>query len=515
MAIAVRFGISFGLICLIVSQVNSAKVLMFPLCTKSHTLEHACLAEELVSRGNEVYFIVHEDLQIPAVLEKLQGAQIVAFPRAAFGPGSNPDEMMATVIQYVVEGRTDTSQFKNLIVKSFGDMCKTLLLENEVALSQLEKIKADVLIANYLIPWQCPYLLSFRLGIPTIPFGAFVEPWNARIPYLPSHVPINYLPFTDRMSFSERLKNAFVAFVTGFLSPLHVDLTEVIEAYRVYGDITDIDFLVEKTSLWLYSTHLVLDYPKPTMPNVVAAGGLTTEPGKPLSGDFLDIVNKSRRGVILVSFGSVFSNFPPQITHRFAAAFASFPEYTFLWRFSNKENLELPANVIAKEWLPQNDLLANNKVKILITHCGQRSLFETIYHAKPLLAVPLIYDGIHQAKLVTTRGFGESIDIHTFTSDELRQKLTTVLEDGSYKARIERAAEIFRDDPETPRQRVARMVEQVIKHGDGHLRSAASDLSWCQYWMLDIAAAVCATSFVVLYISYMVVIRFRQIASGA
>ncbi len=150
--------------------------------------------------------------------------------------------------------------------------------------------------------------------------------------------------------------------------------------------------------------------------------------------------------------------------------------------------------------------------KLLITHCGQTSLFEAICHAKSLLAVPLIYDGIYQDKLVETKGYGESIDIHTFTSDALRQKLTTVLEDGSHRTRMERASEIFHDDPETPRQRVARMVEQVIKHGDGHLLSAASDLSWCQHGVLDIAAVVCATSFAVLYISYMVLIRFRQIA---
>ncbi len=83
-----------------------------------------------------------------------------------------------------------------------------------------------------------------------------------------------------------------------------------------------------------------------------------------------------------------------------------------------------------------------------------------------------------------------------------------MLEGASYKARMQTASEIFHDDPETPRQRVARMVEQVIKHGSGHLRSAASDLSWYQYWMLDIAALVCTVSFMVLYLSYRTVIRF-------
>ena len=510
MAVAVKFRMTFTLVCIILVQVEAAKILMFPIMTKSHTLDQACLAEELASRGNEVYFIVHEDQQFPALLEKLQGAQILVFPREAFGPGSNINEFMDTATLQAVEGQGDISEFSKWMAKVFGDMCKTLLLENEEALSQLESIKVDVLIADYAVMWKCPYLLSHRLRIPTIAYGAFVEPWIARIPYLPSYVPTYFLPFTDRMSFTERSKNAFVAFVAGFFKPSREDLTDIIEAYKVYGELTDIDSLVaEQTLLWLYSTHVVLDYPKPSMPNVVTAGGVTCEPGKPLPEDILDIVNKSKKGAILVSFGSAASHFPSIITQKFVAAFASFPEYIFLWRFNNKDDLEFPANVMPTKWLPQNDLLANSKVKLFITHCGQRSLFEAVYHAKPLLGVPLFYDQDYNAKLLKTKGYGESIDIHTFTSDELKQKLTLVLDDGNFKARVETASEIFHDDPEMPRERVGRMVQQVIKHGVGHLRSSASDLSWYQYWMLDIAAVVCTVSFVVLYISYRIIVRFR------
>ncbi len=175
-----------------------------------------------------------------------------------------------------------------------------------------------------------------------------MEPWVGRLPYLASYVPTYFLPVTDRMSFTERAKNTFVAFVAGFLSPFHPDLTDAIDAYKVYGDITDIDSLLEQTPLWLYSTHLVLDYPKPTMPNVVPAGGMTTKPGKPLSGDVLDIVNKSRKGVILVSFGSLASHLPPQMTERFIAAFASIPEYTFLWRYDNRNKLQFQTTSSSK-----------------------------------------------------------------------------------------------------------------------------------------------------------------------
>ncbi len=72
---------------------------------------------------------------------------------------------------------------------------------------------------------------------------------------------------------------------------------------------------------------------------------------------------------------------------------------------------------------------------------------------------------------------------------------------------METASEIFHDDPETPGERVARMVEQVLKHGAGHLRSSALDMSWYQYWMLDIATVVSVASFAILYVSYRLLIR--------
>ncbi len=500
------------ILCMIHSQVDSAKILMYQFPVKGHILEQACLAEELTSRGNEVYFIVHEDLLFPAMLEKLQGGQIIAFPRESYAGFAKPEEMMDKIAGQGLEGKGDISQISKWFAKAFEDWCRVLLLESEEAFSLLEKIKADVLITSYAVMWKCPYLMTLRLGIPTIPLGGFVEPWLARIPYLPSHVPTYFSPVTDSMGLVQRAQNVVAAFVMGFSSPMHMDVADIIETYRVYGDITDLDSLVtNQTLLWLYSTHVVLDYPKPTMPNVVAVGGMTAEPGKPLSGDILDIVHniKSRNGIILVSFGSVTSHFPPLLTRRFLSVFASFQDYTFIWRFHNINNLSFPANVIPRGWLPQNDLLANDAVKLVITHCGQRSLFEAVYHAKPLLGVPLFYDQEYNAKFLETKGYGERIDIHTFTDDELIQKMALVLEDGSYKARIETASEIFRGDPETPRQKAARMIEQVIKHGAGHLHSSASDLSWYQYWILDVAGLVCIVSCVVLYASYRIVIRLR------
>ncbi len=160
----------------------------------------------------------------------------MAFPRQEYGDGANYDDLMDRFILQGLEGKGDVSQITKWFIEICEDGCRSLLLENEKALSQLVNIKADVLIADYFVIWKCPCLMSLRLGVPTIAFGAFVEPWLARIPYLPSYVPTYFLPFTDRMTFLERAKNVFATVVISLLSPFNVDVTDIIDVYKMYGN---------------------------------------------------------------------------------------------------------------------------------------------------------------------------------------------------------------------------------------------------------------------------------------
>ena len=85
MAVLVTFGLSFVLFWVIFLQVNGANILMFPVPVKSHALELGCLAEVLVSRGNEVYFMLHEDQRIPGVLENYKVPRYWSFPERHLG----------------------------------------------------------------------------------------------------------------------------------------------------------------------------------------------------------------------------------------------------------------------------------------------------------------------------------------------------------------------------------------------------------------------------------------------
>ena len=64
------------------------------------------------------------------------------------------------------------------------------------------------------------------------------------------------------------------------------------------------------------------------------------------------------------------------------------------------ESLQLPSNVKIVSWAPQNDVLGHPAVKLFVTQAGINSLYEAIYHAKPVVSVPLIADQPVNAQMV-------------------------------------------------------------------------------------------------------------------
>lgn len=92
-----------------------------------------------------------------------------------------------------------------------------------------------------------------------------------------------------------------------------------------------------------------------------------------LSKEWNDVLSL-RKTNVLVSFGSnaYSSDMPDEFKKSFLEVFASMPETTFIWKYevANATLVDHLPNVKLTTWMPQNDILADDRLTLFITHGG-------------------------------------------------------------------------------------------------------------------------------------------------
>ena len=393
---------------------------------------------------------------------------------------------------------------------SSQDWCRLLTVENDDNLDKLEREKFDVVIVDYLWFTKCMYLIPHRLQIPWISFTVSIDPLAARVPWLPSFVPVVTLPLSEQMTFIERLHNTFALFFYSLIMPLAIPELpqEVQNKFRRYGSFKSLDELVLKSAMWFPNIDNILDYPRPMMPNMVSTGGLTIKRSTgQLPPDIRNFIDGVEKGVILMTFGSVSPNIPAPMVEEFSSAFRRLKGYKVLWRLNNKDNVTLPDNVMTADWLPQNEILAHPSARLFITHCGTNGQYEAVYHGVPMIGFPLFGDQPYNGIRLERKGFGLSMDLHHFTADQLLDNIHKILGDKSYKERVMKASEIFRSQAQTPVERATYWIEHVCRFGGDHLRSAGNDLPLYSYLMLDVLFFILIILHILVYLLFSI-LRF-------
>jgi len=258
--------------------------------------------------------------------------------------------------------------------------------------------------------------------------------------------------------------------------------------------------LILKSELFFVVSDHHLGLPLPLFPNVIPVPCVTVRPMKPLPDKLEELITKSRDGVILVTFGSMASSFPDSVIVKFLKAFSRVKQ-TVIAKMHIPEGVSVPRNVHVFQWLPQNDILAHQRTKLFITHCGSYGQHEALYHAVPMLGFPLFAEQPLNCERARAKGFGLKMNIHDFTSDELFDNIREILDNATYSDNIRRRSAILRDEPLVGPRKAAHWIEHVIKHGSTHLRSPAMDLPLYRFLMLDVIGVVCITTFAILTIA--------------
>ncbi|XP_063287579.1 UDP-glucuronosyltransferase 2C1-like [Pelobates fuscus] len=380
------------------------------------------------------------------------------------------------------------------------------LFENKDLMERLGTAGFDLVLAD-------PYtvggvMLSNYLKLPLVFFGRWMPSEDIHFAIAPS--PLSYVPVinsrvTDRMTFSERMKNVllytlYLVSTRFFVYPKYDELSK-----RYLGtDLTVLE-MYQRADIYLMKVDFVFEFPRPTMPNVVYIGGFQCQASKPLAQEFQEFMDSSKQGVVIFSLGTILKTLPLNIAREIAAGLAQLPERV-IWRYTGEQPDTLGNNTKTVNWLPQNDLLGHPNTKAFLAHGGENGVYEAIYNGVPIVGIPIFGDQYENLLRLKAKGAAVMLEsLLNVSSRDIVNAVRLVIDDPSYRDAMRNLSKLHRDTPIPPLDAAVFWTEFAMRHGGaGHLKATGNNLPWYQYYLLDVILALVLTVSVCLYLVWRV-----------
>ena len=203
----------------------------------------------------------------------------------------------------------------------------------------------------------------------------------------------------------------------------------------------------------------------------------------------MKFMDSATDGVILVSFGSALtpSQMKKEKLDMFIGMFRTLKQYSFIWK-CDVDIEDLPGNVKILNWLPQQDLIAHENLKVFVTHGGIGSLTEAIYHKATLVGIPFAQDQRPNLLRAAKHGYAVLLEYETLTEASLTSSVQMAMESPQMAAALDRAHKLYTDRDMKPAERATWWIEYVCRNGmeaGKMLKPIFSDIPWYQYHHMD------------------------------
>ncbi|EGT42621.1 hypothetical protein CAEBREN_09999 [Caenorhabditis brenneri] len=497
------------------------KVLVFnPAFGASHSNFLGKISDILIDAGHDVTMLI--PVSMPSKKDLVGSKKVTKIIRIDQDPRSKQmqeefktEEMIKKQIWKLDADITVFfSMIKNFSLAS-GYQCEHIFQQTAI-LDELKNEKFDLGITESL--FICGFPLFDHIGVKTVinadsVLYLDVVKYALGEPASTSFYPGLFSKFIDKMNFFERTRNLLgYAFSWYFSWTRFQGELEAIKPY--YNKSLSWEDHINGAAFYLINSNQYLDFASPTLPKTVFIGGMqvnTKKHGKVELEKEWDNLLSIRKQNVLVSFGSnaFSSDMPSEFKKAFLEVFKSMPDTTFIWKYE-EENATLAdhlPNVKLTTWMPQNDLLADDRLTLFITHGGLGSSVELAYQGKPALVIPLMADQPRNALMLTRHGGALELDkFHLDKPSQIRHAIKTVLNDPNYKKNAEKLASILSSQPHQPKDVVLKHCDFAVKFGDlKTLNSEGRNLNLLQFYSIDIALAALAVTILLLLLLSLII----------
>ncbi|CAE7579436.1 UGT2B20 [Symbiodinium natans] len=404
------------------------------------------IALELVRRGHEVKFVLHDEVRslLPAQLTALSAGRLpwswdeeLHFRQALWDPTPpGPPE----------QADQNDSRKAELSEEYFSGSQRSLLEGLNRTLHERPRDQWPALLAidvSSVGAMDLAEKLQLRFAvISSWPVGPTLQ--SVGEPSLGEHtwLPSEFFAFTqsaDQQSLADRTKRLLATFGLPWLmswAGFHAPRRRL----RAALDLGALQLLEAPTTevnggrpLVIILSHWGLDRPRPLPPRAVLVGPVEDYTVKlqqmpALNRRVEEWLQADNSSIVYISFGT---NVKPKekVVRTLLKAAEAMEDFRFLWD-AHEEEVEallapslstasdgqahvaaLPANVLFAPGVPQLGVLASGRISSFVTHCGLNSVHEALHFGVPMLGLPFVGDQMVTARLIVESGAGLRLSV--------------------------------------------------------------------------------------------------------
>uniref|UniRef100_A0AAF5D984 UDP-glucuronosyltransferase n=1 Tax=Strongyloides stercoralis TaxID=6248 RepID=A0AAF5D984_STRER len=496
----------------LIQYLTSYKILVFsPEIGHSHVNFNIRIANTLVEAGHNVTYLkisIAQNINLKTkanIIEATFNKNFSDLFTNVFGVKN-----MWTMKNSFKDQFTDFSQFTNLLVI----LCQSLF-ENEKLTETIRNEKYNIFISEFYT--ICPGFLKKHWNIKNGIITSAMTNNEILYDYFGLFFPSSYIPTmyhnaNEDMSYLQRWSN-FINYYVSKLFFKHILIPKFQSIYENKNNGLSLsmnEIAKETGAIWI-NTLPFIDFPSPITPKLHFIGGVGLSKIKSLDKKWDNILNK-RNFNVLLSFGSIAQSYKMlnEYKNGILKAFNDLSNITFIWKYEKNETtlpLKVPSNVIIIDWIPQNDLLNDDRINLFITHGGMNSLVEAAARATPIICIPLFGDQKRNAGMVQRLGFSEYYDKNDLSNSELLKKtILNVINNKKYKEKALRIGKLMKDSPFKANEVIIKTTEFIGKNGNiPEMDLYGANMGIIEFFNLDII-------FILITLLILLIIFFYHIA---
>ncbi|KAK0401477.1 hypothetical protein QR680_015808 [Steinernema hermaphroditum] len=464
----------------------------YPFCTGySHLQFNGAIADALVDAGHIVHIFIPD--WIPDL--KTNGST-KAQKVTRYAPSNIPKIRHTKFLLYPFDYKEiDFNEFHNTTEQFCND-----IISDDILLDELRAEKYDIAITEFLD--SCTPGIFEAIGVKAKIFTEATPmlPWltvNWGIPSFDGYIPNpTKAPIsTPNLSYIERAKNFFQNFLFKLMAGRIT--TRMTAKFRArFGDkFPEVRQIIQNVSFAFVNAIDVIELPRPITSKVINIGGINMrEPKKDMPHDMKEIFFLAKKGVVLFSLGSIVNTtlMPEAQKWAFIKAFEQFPDYNFVWKVDQEDPMYRTrknfSNVFPITWVDQTTFLAQPKLKLFVSHCGQNSLTEAAYSGTPILSVPIFADQQYNAAQVRRLGIGEVLEFEKITAEVLIEALDKMLTYNRYQQKADELMKKLLTHPRgDPKELVVKYVEYAAANPDlSSMNLPSTNLDFITLYCIDV-----------------------------